>query len=376
MLATLAALGTINLRPLSRAMGFEVEIDPADLKSLTPTVASELRCAFAASRGLLLFRGLDEWTRDDMLALSSVFGEVEASPSEGEYDWLLEDDPRVHVFRRVPSSRVFEDDAPDGEENEDEAYDPETGRPSWHTDQSFRDPSPRASAMYCVKTPAEEGLGDTLFASTIAAFDALPAARRDALRGLAAPHSYGQLHTNFKRYIASADGEEEEFLSAEREADASLAATHPLVRTHRASGRECLYLAPMAMGPLVALADGDDEDGGGNALVENASDDELAALVAELTTHATGHRFRHRHRWRAGDFAVWDNHCTIHAATGLPADVEGEREMWRTTMLDDGAPEDPALAAALVEGADAGNVWDNPDHDSGGDGQWSLTVSF
>ena len=59
MLATLAALGTINLRPLSRAMGFEVEIDAAELKSLTPTVASELRCAFAASRGLLLFRGLD-----------------------------------------------------------------------------------------------------------------------------------------------------------------------------------------------------------------------------------------------------------------------------------------------------------------------------
>ena len=110
--------------------------------------------------------------------------------------------------------------------------------------------------------------------------------------------------------------------------------------------------------------------------MENASDDELAALVAELTTHATGHRFRHRHRWRAGDFAVWDNHCTIHAATGLPADVEGEREMWRTTMLDDGAPEDPALAAALVEGADAGSVWDNPDYHSGGDGQWSLTVSF
>ena len=144
MLATLAALGTINLRPLSRAMGFEVEIDAAELKLISPTVASELRCAFAASRGLLLFRGLDEWTRADMLALSSVFGEVEASPSEGEYDWLLEDDPRVHVFRRVPSSRVFEDDAPAGEEDEDEAYDPETGRPSWHADQSFRDPS-RAS---------------------------------------------------------------------------------------------------------------------------------------------------------------------------------------------------------------------------------------
>ena len=56
-----------------------------------------------------------------------------------------------------------------------------------HTDQSFREPPPRASAMFCVATPAD-GSGATLFAGTIAAHAALPAAERARLRQLRDAH--------------------------------------------------------------------------------------------------------------------------------------------------------------------------------------------
>ena len=44
----------------------------------------------------------------------------------------------MQEFSKVPSSRVF--DAP----SDAVTYDPVTGRPSWHTDQSFRSPAPIA----------------------------------------------------------------------------------------------------------------------------------------------------------------------------------------------------------------------------------------
>ena len=56
-----------------------------------------------------------------------------------------------------------------------------------HTDQSFREPPPRASAMFCVATPAD-GSGATLFAGTIAAHAALPEAERARLRQLCGTH--------------------------------------------------------------------------------------------------------------------------------------------------------------------------------------------
>jgi taurine dioxygenase len=44
-------------------------------------------------------------------------------------------------------------------------------------------------------------------------------------------------------------------------------------------------------------------------------------------------------QWQAGDVVVWDNRCTIHAATGY--DYEKYlREMWRLTLI-----EPPAAAA-------------------------------
>jgi len=196
----------LRLRPLSPALGFEVT-GPV-VEALRSGRAREvLRRAFAASHGLLVFRGLESWQKEDMLALSGIFGLVEHGDVDGSFETLLEGDDRVHVFSKVPSARVFDGDATSvgaGASSEavdpaaaaaaaaassadPEQYDASTGQPSWHTDQSFRDPPPRASAMFCVSTPAD-GSGATLFAGTIAAHAALPEAERARLRQLCAAH--------------------------------------------------------------------------------------------------------------------------------------------------------------------------------------------
>ena len=193
---------TLRLRPLSPALGFEVS-GPVVEAVRSGRARALLRRAFAASHGLLVFRELEGWQKEDMLALSGIFGLVEHGDVDGSFETLLEGDDRVHVFSKVPSARVFDGDATGvgaGASSEavdpasaaassadPEQYDASTGQPSWHTDQSFREPPPRASAMFCVSTPAD-GSGATLFAGTIAAHAALPEAERARLRQLCAAH--------------------------------------------------------------------------------------------------------------------------------------------------------------------------------------------
>jgi taurine dioxygenase len=64
-------------------------------------------------------------------------------------------------------------------------------RRTWHTDLSYTATPPRGSLLYAVEVPTNErgeALGDTLFVSTTAAYDALPAARQQQLQGLRAMH--------------------------------------------------------------------------------------------------------------------------------------------------------------------------------------------
>ncbi|KAL1526569.1 hypothetical protein AB1Y20_015277 [Prymnesium parvum] len=307
-----------------------------------------------------------------MLTLSGIFGNVEASPPDGPFDSLLEGDERVHVFSKVPSARVFDVPGPDEHQHECEIdadqYDPATGRPSWHTDQSFRSPPPRASAMFCVSTPSD-GSGDTLFASTIDAFDALPQPLADVATRYLASHSYGQLHASFKHFTrptAEAFGPpqphtpapspalgSEAMAGAPPEASAppllsptreSMLAPvlHPLAPVHRATDCRCLYLAPHAMASLQRI---DQADQPAVGLDEDAA--WHRQFIDKLAVHATSSRFRYRHRWRALDLIVWDNGCTMHAATRVTDAQASSRTMWRTTIQDDNNQEDPKSAAEL-----------------------------
>jgi alpha-ketoglutarate-dependent 2,4-dichlorophenoxyacetate dioxygenase len=56
-------------------------------------------------------------------------------------------------------------------------------------------------------------------------------------------------------------------------------------------------------------------------------------LLRDLMEHATQPRFVYSHRWRVGDFVIWDNRTTMHRATHFD-DTKHRRELRRTTTLD------------------------------------------
>ncbi len=66
--------------------------------------------------------------------------------------------------------------------------------------------------------------------------------------------------------------------------------------------------------------------------VEGLSHDESDALLRQLYDHTTTNPdFQYHHQWQKGDFVIWDDRATLHAAT---ADYdEGQRRLLYRTML-------------------------------------------
>jgi len=102
----------------------------------------------------------------------------------------------------------------------------------------------------------------------------------------------------------------------------------PVARQHPVTGRRALYLCEYGQmdwleGPLVGMEPGPDGAG--------------AALLDRLMTHLTQPRFVYVHEWSKGDLVIWDNRCTVHAATWFDAERE-PRIMWRTTVSGNPGP--------------------------------------
>ena len=179
---------TPTAEPL-RGSPFGLEMGNVTVEALRsdPAARAAVRAAFRRSNGLLLLQfDPAAFTGASMVEVAAVLGRVEAAPADGSYERCLPDAPEVHEFAKVPSSRVFEarhrelgaaaagSSAVSSSSSVSSSYqpfDPASGEPAWHTDQSFRSPSPLASVMYCTSTPSSGG--DTLFASTTLAFAAL-----------------------------------------------------------------------------------------------------------------------------------------------------------------------------------------------------------
>jgi alpha-ketoglutarate-dependent 2,4-dichlorophenoxyacetate dioxygenase len=175
------------------------------------------------------------------------------------------------------------------------------GNRLWHTDASFQDPPGRYSMLSARIVPPVGG--DTEFADTRAAYDALAPERRARLEGLKVHHSiaYSRQTLGF------------EFSASERERLPG--AVHPLVRTIPRSRRRSLYVASHA------------------SRIVGWSVPEGRLLLRDLIEHATQPAFVYRHAWRVGDFVIWDNRATMHRACPFD-DVTHRRELRRVTTLD------------------------------------------
>jgi alpha-ketoglutarate-dependent taurine dioxygenase len=146
----------------------------------------------------------------------------------------------------------------------------------WHTDKPYYATPPALTTLYAVELPPEGG--DTEFANTRLAYEALPDEMKRRIAGLRVVFQWeaGRRPGYYANELPPVD--------------------HPLVRLHPDTGKLALYLGNHAM------------------RIAGMEEDESTALLDALLAHATQPRFTYAHRWRQGDLVMWDNRCTLHRA--------------------------------------------------------------
>src|SRR6266571_4506776 len=184
---------------------------------------------------------------------------------------------------------------------------------TWHTDTSYRRCPSRCSLLYAKEVPMRSGepLGDTVFANTIAAYDALPEAMKRRLAGKQAIHRYAM-----RRRVE--DSPRPKLTAAQLAETPDIA--HPIVRTHPHTGKKALYITA---GECIGIVSGNGEF---------MPEDEALDLIAELDAHCVRPEFCYRHRWQIGDLVMWDSASAMHLAICDYALPE-RRLMHRTTVI-------------------------------------------
>ena len=237
--------------------------------------------------GVLVFRG-QTLTDTDFVAFSSRFGQLDHAPIMENCQTMVEGVPELYVI-----SNIVKDGKPIGSLGAGEA--------SWHTDMSYEERPPKASALYALEIPPEGG--DTWFLNMYAALEALPPTLRAQLESARLRHdssvnSGGYLRAGFDEVadVSQVPG-----------------ASHPAVPVHPESGRPVLYLGRRL-----------------NSYVEGMMVADSEALLDELWRHVEQDRFTYRHRWRVGDVVLWDKRCTMQRRD--PFDAATRRRLHRTQI--------------------------------------------
>ena len=178
----------------------------------------------------------------------------------------------------------------------------------WHSDMSFLERPSVGSILYALDVP--DWGGDTLFASQVAAYEALSPGLKETLAGLNAVHSANKEYSArgpsaAKRgamQVAEAEGMAGEFI-------------HPVVKMHPETGKKALYVNPAF-----------------TMKFEGWSTRESRPLLQYLFDHSRYEGFTCRFRWQKGSVAFWDNRSVWHFALN---DYPGQRRHMRRVTVDE-----------------------------------------
>jgi len=182
----------------------------------------------------------------------------------------------------------------------------------WHTDMSFTPKPPRATMLYALEVPMENGvaLGNTLFASAADAHDSLPEAMQRRIAGLRVVHNLAG------RRARTGTGAQSDQAMRRDKPDV----VHPLVRTHPLNGRKCLYVNK---GECVGI--------------EGMETEAALALIGEMAERIVEPRFRHTHRWQVRDLLMWDN-CSLQHLASFDYKWPRHRRLLERVMVEGSVP--------------------------------------
>jgi len=253
----------LDLVPVSGALGAEIRgVDPctADDATLAEIVGA------LHEYEVVFFPGVD-LSEDEHLAFARRLGSCSPFPLSKLRGAT---EPTFQVITDGPDSRPEADD--------------------WHTDVTWTAQPPKYALLHAEVVPARGG--DTLWASTTTAYDALSPAMQEFVSGLHVVHD----NESFVAGMYRKNGRNEAtdtFAALLREHYPPV--VHPLVRTHPDTGRRALFLGGRFM-----------------RQVEELTATESHALLDFLVQHVADVRFHCRWRWTHGDLAIWDERSTNH----------------------------------------------------------------
>jgi taurine dioxygenase len=254
---------SFTVTPLTDHTGAEVTgldfTQPIDIET-----RAALNHAFA-ERHVLVMRD-QHFTPEQFKAGAQLFGQLQAH-----------DKKERHVAGHTDVEYISNDEMVDGKR----IIPGET----FHTDHSNHPRPPKATTLFAVELPTSGG--DTQYVNMHDAYDDLPEATKREIDGLKAVHVYQSKYS--PRSLGT--------ISEESRRNLPPPGIHPLVRTHPENGRKALFLNPVRMESIVGM-----------------EDKEALALIDELMRHATQKKYEYRHKWRHGDWVMWDNRSVMHQA--------------------------------------------------------------
>ena len=171
----------------------------------------------------------------------------------------------------------------------------------WHTDMSYNDIPPMASALYALEIPPAGG--ETGFCNMYMAYETLPPALKKRVETLQCKHDASRNSTGGLRRGMPAD-------TTPRDAPG---AVHPMVLTHPVTGRNALFLGRRLF-----------------AYIPGLEPQESEALLDEIWAHATKPEYTWYQEWEVGDLILWDNRCVMHRRNEFDA---AERRIMHRTQL-------------------------------------------
>jgi alpha-ketoglutarate-dependent 2,4-dichlorophenoxyacetate dioxygenase len=188
-----------------------------------------------------------------------------------------------------------------------------TGNNMWHADSSFREIPAMYSLLCAYEVPDQAG--ETEFASARAAYHRLDQSTQQQIENLVGIHDY--IFSRTKVGEDAVTQNQRTYMHPVRQR---------LVRQNPVTGERNIFV------------------GSHVKEIEGIPDVEARPLIDRLIAEVTRPESVYRHRWRVGDFMIWDNRCVLHRGCGYDAE-KYRRRMHQTRVRGHG----PSLAEALGE---------------------------
>ncbi len=287
----MADVQSIEVVPTGKACG--AEIHGVDLAQPVNDATFEKILTAFAEHGVIIFRN-QQVPPERQIAFTKKFGEIDIYVLS---EYTLDDHPEILLISNI-------------QENGKNIGLADAGT-TWHTDTSYLERPPLATFLHAKELPINNGtvLGDTIFSSAAAAFDALDDGLKEKVDGLTSIHSYYGKHEARAKL-----GRSNRVKPSEDEDKALQPVEHPVIRRHPITGRKAIYVAA---GECISIP--------------GMEDDEAQTLIDQLAAQITKEEFHYRHQWKQGDFIIWDN-CQLQHLAVRDYDLPLRRMMHRTQV--------------------------------------------